>query len=248
MPARPPRFALRPLLCALCLLSACAPITAQPSAAPTFRAAFSDAGVAWVSGGRACVARAPAYGAVCPTLPAAVDVAWNGGDAWAALPGPGLAVTLDRAARTVAVGRVVALSATRAYREDGSAVDYAGQPARGVRGAPTLALTGGDGQEYVLLAGRLVRVTDGARLAEGAGPYLAATPEGVRPARRPTLVTPGGTYQLGGGRLERQDATGRVVASVPHVDGRLGVVGAEIVTVTPGGEVRAYGADLARVR
>ena len=55
------------------------------------------AGVAWVVDGQACVARAPGYRVTCPKLPPASDVAWQGETAWALLPGPGLAVTLDLA-------------------------------------------------------------------------------------------------------------------------------------------------------
>ena len=41
------------------------------------------------------------------------------------------------------------------------------------------------------------------------------------------------------------DATGRVVGSVAHAPGaRLGLVGGDHVTVSPGGEVRVFGPDL----
>lgn len=105
-----------------------------------------------------------------------MDVGWNGGDAWAAVPGLGAVITLDRAAQTVAVGRVVALSSTRAYREDGTAVTYAGAAARGVIGAPAAALTGGDGQDYVLLGGQLLRVGDGVVLERVPGHTCGAPP------------------------------------------------------------------------
>ncbi|BDP42489.1 hypothetical protein DAETH_24580 [Deinococcus aetherius] len=234
----------RLLLSALCLLplTACAPTTA--TRAPAFDAAFGVEGVAWVDGGRACVARAPSYRAVCPALPPAVAVAWNGGDAWAAVPAAGVVVTLDRAARSVAAGRVVALSSTRAYREDGSAVTYAGAAATGVAGAPSAAVTGGDGQDYVLLAGTLRRVEDGVILDRAPQPFLRVTPTGVTTANTPGVVTPQGTYRLTGTALERVDASGRVLASVPHGPGRVGFVSADVVTVAPGGAVRVFDVDL----
>ncbi|MBB5233581.1 hypothetical protein [Deinococcus budaensis] len=243
---------MRPLLLTpLLLLAACAPATTSRTPAPAFSAAFAPEGVAWVwvDAGKACVARAPSYRAVCPRLPgAAVGVGWNGGDAWAALPGAGLLVTLDRAARSVPAGRVVALSNTRAYREDGSAVTFAGAPATGVPGAPSAAITGGDGQDYVLLAGALRRVADGAVIETAAGPLLQATPGGARSADVAGVVTPSGTYRLTGGTLQRLDAAGRVLASVPHGPGRVGVVGGDVVTVSPGGAVGIFGVDLTPVR
>ncbi|AIZ44644.1 hypothetical protein QR90_05365 [Deinococcus radiopugnans] len=242
------------LSCGLLFLAACAPVPAQPQAAPrpaavapadpSFRAAFAPEGVAWVTGGRACVARAPSYRAVCPGLPPAVDVGWNGGDAWAAIPGLGAVITLDRAAQTVAVGRVVALSSTRAYREDGTAVTYAGAAARGVIGAPAAALTGGDGQDYVLLGGQLLRVGDGVVLERGSGPYLQRTPTGAKSADVPGTVSDFGSYRLVNGELQRLDAAGGVVGRVPHGPGRIGLVGGDVVTVSPQGQVRVFGLDL----
>ncbi|GMA16692.1 hypothetical protein E5F05_17120 [Deinococcus metallilatus] len=239
----------RLLLSALCLLplTACAPANTSRASNPssTFNAAFAPEGVAWVDAGKACVARAPSYRPVCPALPgAAVAVGWNGGDAWAALPDAGLLVTLDRAARSVPVGRVVALTATRAYRQDGSAVTYEGNPAPGVPGAPTAALTGGDGQDYVLLAGVLRRVSDGVVIETAPGPLLQVTPTGVRSAYLPGVVTLSGTYRLTGTALQRLDAAGRVLVSVPHGPGRVGLVGADVVTVSPGSVVRVYSVDL----
>ncbi|MVN85490.1 hypothetical protein GO986_01760 [Deinococcus sp. HMF7620] len=236
--------ALLPSLLAPLLLAACAPTqTASPTgAALPFRVAFSDLGVAWTSGGRACVARAPSFSPVCPTIPRATDVAWQGEDAWAALPGLGVTVTLDRAARTVNVGRVVALSSTRAYREDGSAVTYGGQPAPGVLGAPEAALTSPQGEDFVLLAGRVVRVAT--QTGSGSAAFLTLTLDSVVGAAQPQVQTPSGTYRLTGQRLERLDATGRVLTSVPHSEARIGVVGAQLVTVTPSGQIRVFGPDL----
>ncbi|GGL66183.1 hypothetical protein GCM10010840_00130 [Deinococcus aerolatus] len=248
----------RLLILGLLPLAGCAPVPAGAPAQsqvaspkvvaapadPGFRAAFAPEGVAWVSGGQACVARMPSYRVTCPRLPPVVDVAWNAGDAWAAVPGLGAVVTLDRAARTVAVGRVVALSASRAYREDGTAVTYAGAATRGVVGAPAAALTGGDGQDYVLLGGRLLRVSDGAVLETGAGPYLHATPTGARSADVPGVNGAFGRYRLNNGALERLDTAGGVLARVPHGPGRVGLVGTDVVTISPQGQVRVFGTDL----
>lgn len=228
-------------------LAGCAPAAlGELPAGAAFRAAFSEQGVAWVSSGRACVARAPSFRPECPPLPAAIDVAWNGPDVWAGVPGLGVIVTLDGAARTVNVGRVAALSAGRVYREDGSAVTYAGEPVRGVAGRPSAAVTVG-GAEFALVGGEVRRVADGVVLARGAA-FLAVTTGGAAGSAQPQLVTAEGTYRLTGERLERLDPAGRVVAAVPHGPGRLGRVGALIVTVDVTGTVRAFSVDLTPVR
>lgn len=228
-------------------LAGCAPAAlGELPAGAAFRAAFSDQGVAWVASGRACVARAPSFRVNCPPLPPAVDVAWNGLDAWAGVPGVGVVVTLDGAARTVDVGRVAALSAGRVYREDGSAVTYANGPVRGVPGRPSAAVTVGDA-EFALVGGEVRRVADGAVLARGAA-FLTVTPDGAAGSAQPQLVTAEGTYRLTGERLERLDPTGRVVAATPHGPGRVGRVGPLIVTVDAAGTVRAFGVDLSPVR
>lgn len=245
------RSLLLPALSAL-LLAACAPTTTGTRPTPTpddgLKAAFSEQGVVWVSGGRACVARVPEYVPVCPRLPRVVDVAWNGPDAWAAVPGLGQLVTLDGAARSVPVGRVVALSATRAYREDGSAVTFAGQPARGLPFAPLAVVTGGNGEDYARVPGRagtqLLRVSDGAVLEAQAGPELLALPAGARSATEPQVVTPFGSFVLANGRLERRDGAGRVLFAAPHEPGRVGLVGQDVVTVGDAGRVRRFTADL----
>lgn len=244
------------LACALviCALVACAPTTAQPvTPAPgvsglhgdpqRFRAAFSEAGVAWVTDGRACVARAPAYRVSCPNLPPASDVAWQGETAWALLPGPGLAVTLDLAPRSVVAGAVAALSSTRIYHRDGSTLTYDREPGRGVAGRPQSAVTGGDGQDYVWLAGQLRRVSDGAVVEQQARPFLYATPAGAATAWLPTAADPFGEYRLTGSALEHF-AAGQVVARVPHGVGRVGLVRDEVVTVSPAGEIRRFSAEL----
>lgn len=228
-------------------LAGCAPAAlGELPAGAAFRAAFSDQGVAWVASGQACVARVPSFRVNCPPLPPAVDVAWNGPDAWAGVPGVGVVVTLDGAARTVDVGRVAALSAGRVYREDGSAVTYANGPVRGVLGRPSAAVTVGDA-EFALVGGEVRRVADGAVLARGAA-FLTVTPDGAAGSAQPQLVTAEGTYRLTGERLERLDSTGRVVATTPHGPGRVGRVGSLIVTVDAAGTVRAFGVDLSPVR
>lgn len=226
-----------PSLLTAALLSACAPSVTVPRGEAGFRAAFSESGVAWVSQAQACVARAPSYRPQCPRLGPVADVAWHDGDAWAALPGAGLAVTLDRSPRSLNVGAVVALSAQRLYRGDGSALTYAGEAAAGVAGAPSAAVTGGDGAEYVVLAGQLRRVAGGA--LETAQPYLFATPTGAKTALLPSAEDGAGRYQLTGTALERVLA-GVVVARVPHGPGRLGLVGGEVITVSAEGTVRRF--------
>lgn len=230
------------------LLSACAPAYSPPTGDAGFRAAFSADGVTWVAGGRACVARVPSFRVVCPSLPVAVDVAWNAGEAWAAVPSAGVVVTLDRAARSVPVGRVVALSSTRAYREDGSAVTFGGAAATGVAGAPSAAVTGGDGEDYVLLAGNLRRVTDNVVTEVSAAPFLVALPTGARSAELPTAVTSSGIYRLANGRLERGDGTGRILNSVAHGAGRIGQVGNAVVTVSAEGNVRVFSENLEQLQ
>ncbi|MGM9320012.1 hypothetical protein [Deinococcus aquaticus] len=250
MVSRASRFGhLRSLVVLLSLpgwVAGCSPTTLgeQPAAA-AFRAAFSEQGVAWVSAGRACVARAPSFRAECPRLPAVVDVGWDGGDAWAAVPGLGVIVTLDRAARTVPVGQAAALSGAQVYRQDGSAVSYAGTPTavRSLTGLPSSAVTGGDGREYALMDGAVRRVSDGATLSRGAA-FLSVTLDGAVGSAAPQVGTPWGTYRLTGQQLERVDAAGRVVTGVAHGPGRVGRVGAQIVTVSGSGAVRIFSADL----
>lgn len=207
------------------------------------RAAFSEAGVAWASAGRACVARAPSFRPVCPALPPVVDVAWNGGVAWAGVPSLGAVVTLDGAPRSVDVGRVAALSARRVYRENGSAVDYLGAAAAGTLGFPEAALTGGDGQEYLLVSGQLIR-PGGAALPGWGFTLLNWRPDGAEGGLQPQVTTETGTYRLTGTELQRLDAAGIVRAQVPHGPGRLGAVGNWLVTVSPAGEVRVFLPDL----
>ena len=254
-PRTPPfrRLGLSVLACLGAALLACAPApSAGPgtgagsgvSAAGGVRAAFSDDGVAWVVGGRACVARVPSFGPVCPRLAPASDVSWQrgdgqGADAWAALPGPGLVVTLDRAPRSLNVGAVTRLSSARIYREDGSARTYGGERERGVAGMPQAAVTGGDGREYVLLGRELRRVDDGAVLDRAAQPFLYATPGGAASAALPSASDGLSVYRLTGSALERF-AAGQVVARVPHAPGQVGLVRGEVVTVDASGRVRRF--------
>lgn len=244
----------RPLLPALLLagllptwLSACAPrVTAPP--APTFRAAFSPEGVAWVAKGVACVARAPEFAPVCPPLTRgqvqAIDVAWNGGDAWAALPELGQIVTLDRAARSLTVGAVTALSRQAIYRQDGSVLDYSGAPAGQITASPIIAATGGDGLDYAMSDQGLIRVRDDVRLEKTVLPELMPTPQGLSPSPVPAVQTPDGIYRVQNGALERLSAAGQLLGRVPEVSGKVGQVGALIVVVSPGGQVRRFTPDL----
>lgn len=239
------RFFPSALLTLAALLSACAPRAIQPSAPGSdLRAAFSDAGVVWTQGGKACVARMPSLKPVCPALGQVVDVSWHAGDAWAALPLAGLVATLDRAPQTLAVGAVTALSANAIYRQDGSSLNYQGLPGAEVPGRPSVAVTGGDGLDYVLLGGQLVRVGDGRVLDPLGDAFLTVTPTGVRLTPRPAVETTTGTYWLRNGRLERVDAAGTVLASVSHDPGLVGVVGPDLVTVSEGGQVRRFSSDL----
>ena len=254
-----------PLLAAL-LLSACAP-AAQPAWSPAgqtptpsqnqnqapaqadasnLRAAFSPDGVAWVVGGKACVARAPGYRPSCPRLPPVSDVNWFQGDAWAAVPSAGVLVTLDRAPRTLTVGATARLSARAAYREDGSALSYAGDEVGGVVGRPSDVVTGGDGQDYAVVAGILRRVSDGAPLDPAPQAYLLPTPQGATTAPWPSAETRFGRYQLTGNALEFV-AAGQVVRRAPHGPGRVGVVGADVLTLSPQGVIRRFTQNLEEV-
>lgn len=239
------RFASAALLTFAALLTACAPRTVQPaSSGSDLRAAFSEAGVVWTEHGKACLARVPSFTAVCPEVGQVVDVNWHAGEAWAAIPAAGIVATLDHAPQTLAVGAVTALSANAIYRQDGSALTYQGLPVAEVPGRPSAAVTGGDGLDYVLLGGQLVRVSDGRVLDPLGGPFLTVTPGGVRVTSHPAVETTSGTYWLRNGRLERVDAAGTVLAGVPHEAGLVGVVGEDIMTVTSGGHLRRFTADL----
>ncbi|MDL2345734.1 hypothetical protein QOL99_16495, partial [Deinococcus sp. MIMF12] len=79
-------------------------------------------------------------------------------------------------------------------------------------------------------------------------PFLAATPGGAATFTLPTAVTRVDRFRLTGEALQRLDASGRVLASVPHGPGRVGLVGADVVTVAPGGAVRVFGTGLEPVR
>ncbi|WP_291424942.1 hypothetical protein [Deinococcus sp.] len=208
------------------------------------KAAFSEQGVAWVADGRACVARKPDYAPFCPRLGRASDVAWNGGDAWAALPGVGLVITLDRAAQSVYAGAVVALSARHIYREDGSALTYSGSPAGQIAGTPTRVTTGGDGQDYVVLNGELRRFSDNALIDPAPLPHLLPTSLGVQGVGVPTVVTDNGTYRLSGAYLERLDNGGAVIARVADDALEVGAVGQDILTVSALGKLRHFSGSL----
>lgn len=223
----------------LALTVSCAPRVTLTSPQTPFRAAFSDEGVAWVTGGQACMARAPQFRPVCPQVGRAVDVAWNGGDAWAAVPEAGLVITLDRAARSVTVGAVEKLSSRAIYRQDGSMLSYDGQPAGEVLGRPEEVLTGGDGLDYVRLEGQVRRVQDGQLVTEEPG-FLVRTPTGVSTSVFPAVQGPDGTYRITAAGLELVNSGGQVVVSVPGISGRVGLVGNLVVTVNEAGVVQVF--------
>ena len=158
------------------------------------------------------------------------------------IPGSSSQEALDKLQMTFPEG--AALSANAIYRQDGSALTYQGLPVAEVPGRPSAAVTGGDGLDYVLLGGQLVRVSDGRVLDPLGGPFLTVTPGGVRVTSHPAVETTSGTYWLRNGRLERVDAAGTVLAGVPHEAGLVGVVGEDIMTVTGGGHLRRFTADL----
>ena len=243
------------------LLSACAPVVqgatgAQTTPKPALQASFSPAGVIWLEGGQVWVARSPGFQKMNVRLPApAAAVAWQTGTndftPWAALTSAGLIVTADGRPVSVPVGRVVAMSSSRVYREDGSAVGFDGSAATGLLGAPDTAITGSDGLDYALQGTRLYRLDGSAAptlLTTAAAPFLYASPVGefggIGSANAPTLVTNTGRYTLTGTALERRDASGVLLASLPHGAGVVGAVGSVIVTVQPGGTVRVFAPEL----
>lgn len=246
----------RPLLAAFLLtalaLPGCAPAATTGGDASRLQASFSDQGVLWTEGGRVTLARAPAYQRVTVRVPAGVTaVGWQTVDRvstpWVALGGLGLLLTADGRPVTVQAGRVVALSSTRAYRQDGSTVGYDGSGGGpGLLGTPDAVVTGGDGLDYAVQEGKLYRLDSGGQtlLSSAAMPYLYADPSGAGTANAPTLSTLDGRYTLTGTALERRDASGRLLASVPHPAGLLGVVGGVIVTLQPGGLLRFFAPEL----
>lgn len=235
-------FLKLPLLLAGLALAGCAPRnTGTPVSSLQLRASFSDAGVVWSQNGRACVARAPAFQAACPQVGQVADVSWHDGEAWAALPAAGLIATLDHAPQTLTVGAVAVLSQQAIYRQDGSALSYAGTPAGGIPGAPSVVVTGGDGLDYALLAGQLVRVSDNRVIDPLGAAYLTATPTGAVGTAEPSLITENGTYRLKNGLLERLDPSGTALASVPHDRSALvGQVGQDVVTISGSGVIRRF--------
>jgi hypothetical protein len=252
----------RPLLAASLLfmvLASCAPVASRQTAPAALQASFTSSGVLWTEGGRVTLARAPAFQKVSVQVPAGVTaVGWQvvgrENTPWVALGQLGLLITADGRPVTVQAGRVVALSATRAYREDGSTAGYDGAPGPGLLGAPGAVVTGGDGADYAVQDGNLYRLggqTDtgqsntGQTLLSGAAqPYLYADLTGAATANAPTAATPDGRYTLTGTALERRDAAGVLLASLPHPAGVLGVVGNLVVTVQPGGVLRVFAPDL----
>ena len=125
----------------------------------------------------------------------------------------------------------------------GGTVSVDGEPGRGIAGRPQSAVTGGDGQDYVWLAGQVRRVSDGVVTERQARSFLYPTPAGAATAWLPTAADRFGEYRLTGSALEHF-AAGQVVARVPHGAGRVGLVQGEVVTVSPAGELRRFAADL----
>ncbi len=262
---------MKRLLLMAALLSACAPaavktVGTSPAVPATFQASFSGDGVIWTEGGRVTLARFPGFQKVSVQVPAgATAVGWQtvggqmvGGQSlnrvntpWVVLASPGLIVTADARPVSVQVGRTAVLSSALVYRQDGSAVGYDGGPAgRGLLGTPQAVVTGGDGLEYALQEGKLYRLGSGGQvlLSGAAQPYLYATLTGAATANAPTVATLDGRYTLTGTALERRDAAGVLLASVPHPAGLLGQVGSLIVTVQPGGMLRFFGPELRELR
>lgn len=233
-------------------LTACAPAptrTATPTtSAPVaplgelpvgFRASFSDSGVVWVSAGRACVARAPSFRPLCPKLPPVIDVAWNAGRAWAAVPSTGAAYTLDSEPLQLQVGRAALLSQTRIYREDGSALNYDGQMVRGVAGTPS-AVISAQGKDYAIVAGKLRSVDEGTVLDNAPRAYLLETLRGVDSASSPSLSNDFGRYVWQAGQLQKLGAQGQVLTKLAHPAALLGQVGQTLVTITPAGTIKTF--------
>lgn len=222
------------------VLASCSPSLTGPGKTSSFRAAYSDLGVVWVSDGRACIARHPEYRVFCPKLPRVVDVAWNGGDAWAALPDSSIVVTLDRNTQSIPAGAVVLLSRNRVYREDGSALSYTGRRVIGVSGRPYDVVTDPSGVDYVILSGKIRRVGDGFSLGRANKKYFVATANSATTTDFPTSYSAMGTYRVKNGKLEHLDNTSTVVDSVQHGRALVGVVGNTVVTVSPTGKVRRF--------
>lgn len=245
------------LVAVLVGLCACAPAPARsqgnraeahletvPSVAKLMRASFSPQGAVWVASGRACVARSPDFLPVCSALGRVADVAWHAGKAWAALPELGLVITLDGAPQSISAGAVAALSSQFIYRQDGSALNYEGQLAsEALAGRPSLVVTGGDGQDYALLAGRWVRAADGG-LTALLTPHLLVTPTGVQPSLLPSVTDGLSLYQLQGGQLERLDSSGKLLASVPSDGVAVGLLGPQVLTLSAIGELKRFSSDL----
>jgi hypothetical protein len=249
-------------LAAALLLSACAPAAVRSTQEPPFQASFSESGVLWLEKGAVTLARAPGFHKVVVNLPqAATAVGWQQTDTvsipWVALGNLGLIVTADARPVSVQVGRAALLSKTRVYRQDGTTVGYDGSGAgSGLLGEPDAVVTGGDGLEYAVQGGKLYRLGGDSQLpnsgqlllSSAARPLLYATPSGAETANVPTAVTLAGRYQLTGTALERRDAAGVLVSSLPHPAGLIGVVGGEIVTLQPGGRLRFFGPELRELK
>lgn len=236
----------------LLILAGCAPSASNSGAASgrgPVRAAFSNVGVIWTQGGGAFLALAPDFRPQGVVPNGVVDVAWAAGDAWIASSLSGVVRKVTGRPDSVRAGRVVRLSASRIYREDGSALTYGGENAGGVVGSPSAALTGGDGFDYVLQDGRLLRVGSTAAVVDAAarGAFLARTPVGAVATLFPTVFGGGGAYRLANGLLQRLDEAGAVRGSVPHEGGAVGIVAEFVVTIGESGRLRVFRYDLSEV-
>ncbi|PYE56282.1 hypothetical protein [Deinococcus yavapaiensis] len=237
----------------LLALAGCAPSatnagTGTSSRGPV-RAAFSNLGVIWTQGGGAFIALAPDFRPQGVVPSGVNDVAWVAGDAWIASPLSGVVRKVTGRPDSVRAGRVVLLSATRVYREDGSAVTYSGEPTGGLIGTPSAVVTGGDGFDYALQGGRVLRVGSAAVVVDASarGPFLAATSAGAVSTLFPTVFGASGSYRIANGRLERLDAAGVVRAGVPHEPGVAGLVAEFVVTIGESGRLRVFRYDLSEV-
>lgn len=185
-------------------LGACAPVytvtpvtTGTPTTGNHIQAAFSTEGAVWSDGQTACVARVPQLRPICPTWPAPTGaVAWAEDRAWVTLPTLGQVVTVDGAAQSVLAGQVAALSSTRIYREDGSALTYSGQPTTGTLGRPSSVITGGDGHDYALVAHYLISVGHETKAERAIGNWLYSTSAGAAVGEHPTVDTGRGLLEL----------------------------------------------------
>ena len=228
------------LAAAALLLAACAPSTAgRGSFAPAL--AVSPAGdVAWTVGGRAFIARPPAYRAAAADAPAlASDLAWRGGELWLALPGAGLLYRAGGVPASVELpGRPLRLTATLAFAEGGNVHDARGALHSRLPGTPDAVLEAG-GSAWAVVAGTVYEVLPGRAVAREKLPdsLPAAT---LLPAGRGYAVVSGPATQSGASRYF-PGAGGPVRAAAPSGNtGGLIASGGEVLATLDSGRVRVY--------